>query len=267
VGVYLQDRMGYGPFDAVANVRYDEHETFGGEMTYRLAPSFELAKAGTRLKGSVGTGFKAPSLYQLYAPATAWGPTGNADLDPETSLGWDAGVEQAIIPGVLTLGVTYFASDVKDLIEFVNGYENVSEVDDRGVEVMASLAPTDNLTVNATYTYTEAENKTTGAQLIRIPKDRATLSVAYDINVRTRVNAMVLYVGEREDRYFDSTMFTSLDVKADAYTVVNLAANFDLTDNVTLFGRVDNVFDEAYEEVYGYGTAGISGYGGVKVAL
>jgi len=267
VGVYIQDHMSHGALDIVESLRFDDHESFGGEWTYRIAPSYAIAKSDTRLKGSFGTGFKAPSLYQLYAPATAFGAIGNADLDPETSLGWDVGIEQVVVPDVFSCGVTYFSSDVDDQIEYVNGYENVSEVENRGVEVLATLTPTDDLDIRATYTYTEAENKDTREQLIRVPKDRATLEVAYAITERASVNAMVLHVGSRNDLYFDSTMFTSVDMMTDSYTVVNLAGSVDLTDNVTLFGRVDNVFDETYEEVYGYGTAGVSGYGGVKVAL
>ncbi len=267
LGIYLQDSASYGPLDAVVNLRYDDHEVFGDEVTYRLSPSFNVEKIGTRFKASVGTGYKAPSLFQLYAPAGFFGPIGNANLDPETSLGWDAGVEQTVLDGLLTMGVTYFATDVEDQIEFMNGYENVSEVENRGVEVLASLAPTDKLSIDASYTRTEAENKDTGTQLIRVPKDRATLSAAYDVSERASVNATVLYVGPRNDRYFDNSMFTSIDAKAGAYTVVNLAASVDVTDTVTVFGRVDNVFDEEYEEIFGYGTAGVSGYGGVKVAL
>ncbi len=267
LGVYMQDHICLGAFDAIGGLRYDEHEEFGGELTYRVAPSFTLENTGTRLKGSVGTGFKAPSLYQLYAPEGFFGPVGNAELDPETSVGWDAGIEQTVVPGVLAFGITYFASDVEDLIEFVNGYENVSEVETRGVEVQASLTPTETVTVDATYTYTDSENKDTGAALIRIPKDRATLAIGYDVTERTRLNATVLYVGGRDDSYYDSQTFSSVDVRNSSYTVVNLAASFDATDTVTVFARVDNLFDESYEEVYGYGTAGLSGYGGVKIAL
>ena len=267
LSAYLQDQMSYGAFDAVVGVRYDDHDAFGDEVTYRVAPSFLVEKTRTRLKGSVGTGFKAPSLYQLYAPATAWGPTGNAELEPETSLGWDAGIEQVLLPDTLTLGVTYFASTVEDLIDYVVGYQNVSEVESRGVEVVASLKATERITIDATYTYTDSENQDTGEQLIRIPKDRASLAIGYAMTPRARVNATVLYVGARDDVYYDASMFMSVPVRADAYTVVYLAGSVDVSDSVTLFARVDNHFDETYSEIYGYGTAGLSGYGGVKVAL
>ncbi len=267
IGLYLQDHATLGAFDTIAGLRYDRHEEFGSELTWRAAPSYRVAKTGTRFKASVGTGFKAPSLYQLYAPASAWGAVGNPDLDPETSLGWDAGIEQSLLSERLVLGATYFASRVEDQIEFVNGYENVSRVDSEGVELFATCRPVDRLRLTASYTRTEAEDRDAGKQLIRVPKDRAVLGADADVTRRVNVGASVLYQGAFDDRYFDSTMFSSVEARADAAVVVNLAANVEVSDRVALFGRIDNLFDEDYEEVYGYGTAGLSGYGGVRVTL
>jgi len=267
VGVYLQQHATLGAFDAVAGLRYDEHEEFGGELTWRAAPSYRIETTGTRLKGSVGTGFKAPSLYQLYAPASAWGAIGNPDLDPETSLGWDAGVEQAFCGERLVLGVTYFASRVEDQIEFANGYENISRVDSEGVECYIAYNPLDALTLMATYTRTDAEDKSSGAQVIRVPKDRASVTATYAFSPRTDISATVLYTGAFDDRYFDSTMFTAVNARVDSSVVVNLAGRLGLTERVSLFGRIDNLFDEDYEQVYGYGTAGLSGYAGLNMTL
>ena len=267
VGLYLQQHTTLGALDAVAGLRYDEHEEFGGELTWRAAPSYRFETTGTRIKGSVGTGFKAPSLYQLYGPATAWGAVGNPDLDPETSLGWDAGVEQAFLGEKLVLGATYFASRVEDQIEFVDGYENISRVDSEGIECFVSLSPVEALNLTATYTHTAAEDKSTGAQVIRVPEDRATLTATYAFSARTDISATVLYTGAFDDRYFDSTMFTAVDAEVDSSVVVNLAGRLGVTERVSLFGRIDNLFDEDYEQIYGYGTAGVSGYAGVNVAL
>ena len=71
-------------------------EAFGREFTYRAAPVYAVRRTGTQLLATYGTGFKAPSLYQLYAPEAAWGPVGNAALEPEQSRSWDAGFDQAV---------------------------------------------------------------------------------------------------------------------------------------------------------------------------
>lgn len=265
--LYLQHHTTLGAFDAVSGLRYDEHEEFGGELTWRAAPSYRVEKTGTRLKGSVGTGFKAPSLYQLYAPASAWGAVGNTELDPETSIGWDAGIEQSLCADLLVVGVTYFGSQVKDQIEYVNGYENVSRVDTKGVECFATLHPVDAVSLQATYTRTDAEDKSTGLQLIRVPEDRATLSASYVFSPGTDISATVIYTGAFDDRYFDSMMFTSLDARVDSSVTVNLAARMAMTKRISIFGRIDNLFDEDYEQIYGYGTAGLSGYAGLTMTL
>ncbi len=267
VGLFLQNHMTWGPFSAVAGIRHDEHEQFGGETTWRAAPTLAIDATGTRLLASVGTGFKAPSLYQLYGPETSWGPIGNTDLEPETSLGWEAGFEQQLAGDRITFGTTWFQSTVDDQIEFVVGYQNVSKVKVRGVESFVRLSPFEQLDINASYTYTKAEEDGTDTQLLRVPKDRATLDIHYRPISSVSLSTTVLHVGSRNDRYFDSTMFTSVDARAESYTVVNLAASVAVRDNLTVFARLDNLFDESYEEVYGFGTAGRSAYTGLSVRL
>lgn len=267
IAVFLQDHATYGNADLVTGLRYDQHEEFGGELTWRAAPSYLINKTGTRFRGSVGTGFKAPSLYQLYAPDVGWGAMGNPDLDPETSLAWDLGFEQSLLKNRLAAGVTYFASRVKDQIEFVNGYENVSQVDAKGVEVFMRWQPIDILRLTASYTRTEAEDRDSGEDLIRIPKDRATLLADVQITPRLQWGTSLLYKGAFDDRYYDSSLFSVVDARVDSSIVVNMSAHMTLNERVTVFGRIDNLFDEEYEEIYGYGTAGRSGYAGIRVSL
>jgi len=264
-GIYLQDAFAHGPLNAVASVRYDDHDQFGDEVTYRIAPVVTIERTHSRIKGSVGTAFKAPSLYQLYAPASAWGPIGNADLAPEEMFAWDVGLEQTIVPDVMSAEVTWFQNDIEDMIDFATGYENVAEAESSGIEAGLQVTPVESLSIAATYTYTDSEDKETGKQLVRVPEHRITLDIGYAVTERLMLNATLLRVSEREDRYYDQSMQSSLDVQTDAYTVIDLSAAYDVTDDLTVFGRLENVTDEEYEEVYGYGTPGISGYGGAKV--
>ena len=114
---------GYGeiqltPFDRasfVANVRHDENDAFGPATTLRVAPSYILPFTETRIKGSVGTGFKAPTLSQLFQSFPAFNFFANPNLKPEESLGYDAGFEQPLGERVL-VGATYYANDFKNLI-------------------------------------------------------------------------------------------------------------------------------------------------------
>ena len=257
---YAQDVLTTGPLTTTAGGRIDSYDSFGSETTWRVAPVYDLAATGTRIKGSYGTGFKAPSLFQLYSVY------GSPDLNPETSQGWDAGVEQDILGSVLTVGVTYFDNRFKDMIDYdysTYTYGNISEAEAHGVETFVTASPVKDLSVRASYTYTETEDKSTGEALLRRPKHKAALDTTYAFTSKMRGTVGVVYVGDRQDEDFSS--FTG--VTLDGYTLVNLYASYDVYKNVTVFGRVENLFDEQYEEVLGYGTAGRAGYGGVKVTF
>jgi vitamin B12 transporter len=267
LSAYVQDYIAVDQFALLTGVRYDDHDAFGGAATWRLAPSYRIEKTATRVKGSIGTGYKAPSLYQLYAPESFFGPIGNADLDPERSLGWDFGFEQTLLDGLMAVDVTYFNNRIKDQIDFVVGYQNVSRVETEGVEVSARVSPSDVLDLTLSYTYTSAEDKTSGERLIRVPQDRGALRADWRPTGKINLSSTVRYVGSFDDRYFDMSMFAVVDTKVDASVVVDVAGSYDLSDRVQVYGRIDNLFDENYEEIAGYGTAGLSAYGGVRIQL
>lgn len=265
--VYLQDSVKSDEsFFATAGGRFDHHEAFGDEWTYRVAPMYVVPQTGSRLRATYGTGFKAPSLYQLYAPATSYGPIGNPDLEAETSRGWDAGVDQPIGER-LTAGFTWFDNRFKNMIDFENGYINRARAETRGLELTADWKATDDLTLRGNYTYTHAEDPDTGKELIRRPKHRATLNAGYRWNAKTQTGAQIEYVGQRDDKFFPANMFTSTDVTLSSYTLVNLYASYQVRSNLQLYARVENLFDSDYEEIKGYGTAGLSAYGGIKLSL
>lgn len=257
--VYVQDRAKAGALSATAGVRVDDPDTFASETTWRVAPVYELTAVGTRVKGSYGTGFKAPSLFQLYSLY------GSPELDPEKSRGWDAGVEQDLGERV-TLGVTYFMNELEDMIDYdsaTSTYGNVAEAETKGVESFVTARATDDLTVRASYTYMDTLDKTTGAELRQRPRNKGSVEATYAFTAKFRSTVGVQRVGEREDLNFATYQAETLA----AYTLVNLYASYDVRRNVTLFGRVENMMDEEYEQVLGYGTPGRAGYGGVKVTF
>lgn len=257
---YAQDILTTGPLTTIAGGRVDSYDSFETESTWRVVPSYDLAATGTRFKGSYGTGFKAPSLFQLYSTY------GSPDLNPETSKGWDAGVEQTVAGNFVLVGVTYFENQFDDLIDYdfvTMKYGNISQAETRGVETFATVKPVKELSVRAAYTYTDTENKITGDQLLRRPRNKVSLDTTYAFTAKFKGTVSVIYTGERKDEDFATYMATTLD----GYTLVNLYASYDVRKNVTLFGRVENLFDEQYEPAIGYGAPGRAGYGGVKVTF
>ena len=262
-GYYAQDQIKFQDrLFTTLGVRVDEHSRFGSEVTYRIAPAYLIEDTGTKLKATYGTGFKAPTLFQLFSDF------GNTDLDPETSEGWDVGIEQQLMDKKATVGATYFHNEFDDLIDFdfvTSTYKNVSQAESKGIEAFASARPTKQVTVGASYTYTDTEDETTGEELLRRAKHKFAMDVNYRFREKGNINCEVVYVGERAD--VDPSTWPASRVELDDYALVNLAGSYNVTDNLEVFARIENLTDEDYEEVKGFGTPGVAGYVGVKLSL
>jgi len=263
--IYLQEQFTAGNFAAAMGIRYDEHDAFGGITTWRVAPTYTISATGTQIKGSVGTGFKAPSLYQLYGPDIDYGDwgyyvVGNENLEPEESIGYDIGIEQPLFNKQLVIAVSWFWNDIDNLIDYNDtdnsvGYYNISGVQTQGIESSISWHPCDYFNMQLGYTYTDIE--TNGEQLYRRPLHKGTADLNFYPIDNLQVNLNAIYVGERNDT----------SEKLEAYTLVNLAASYQVCKNVKVYGRIENLLDEEYEEAAGYGTADLSAYAGVILSF
>lgn len=264
--VELQSRIAER-FSVAANARVDDDDQFGSHSTWRIAPAFLVPVTKTKLKATYGTAFKAPTLYELYGVGD-FGYVGNPNLKPETSKGYDVGFEQPLFGGRLRFGATYFHNDITDLINNVftpvNTYVNVGKAKTTGVETFVELKVNEQWRFHADYTRTDATDETTHSQLLRRPKHKADFSVYYQPTEAFGVSATVVYVGPWDD--FDRQGLLTAPQTTPGYTVVNLAANYVINPQVTLFGRVDNLFDKRYEVPVGWQAPGASVFGGVKVS-
>jgi vitamin B12 transporter len=262
--VYLQDdlRLGETLFFTMG-IRHDQHSRFGSAFTFRLAPGAVL-KSGTRLKASLGSGFKSPSLYQLFAPATAWSAMGNEALQPEESIGFDIGIEQTLFRDNLSVGLIYFANQFKDLIEYdwSLGYVNVAEAVSNGIEFSLTWQHIDRFRLQGNYTLTDVKNSITDEPLLRRPKHKANINLLVKLSEKLSTNADLMVVGRRDDIY----PYPQRQL-ADPYTVINVGINYHLSEKLQVFLRVQNLMDLDYESVLGYGTAKRSVYFGFKTNL
>ena len=256
--VYAQDQFTYAErIFGTLGMRYDDHDGFGSEVTYRIAPVYVHLKTNTRLKASAGTGFKAPTLFQTdgFTPNN-FGSfyRGNPDLDPEKSFGWEIGIEQTLWDERLSFGVTWFNSDIDDLMQVVfdpffnSSYENIDEADIRGAETFIHLQPLELLAVRVDYTYTDAEDDNTGERLLRRPKHKLDLDVEFRPLSRASISLAVNYISD----YKDISRQSSGIIKGDDYAVLDVAAEYQLNRQWRLFGRVDNATDEHYEPADGF---------------
>ena len=256
-------------------VRHDDHNRYGGRTLFSAGGIWVLP-GGTTLRASYGEGFKAPSLYQLFSEY------GNVNLDPERAHGWEAGVQQAFFGDSLTIGATYFERTTTGQIIY-NGcdfgstdplcvvpgtdtprwgyYLNVARAEAHGIEADAALR-LGGWTLDGNYSWTVAEDRSAGTAnegnwLPRRPRHMANASVSYDFAFGLTLGSAVRWAGKSYDNASNTT-------RLDDYTLVDLRAEYRLNENVRLFARAENVFDEQYMTAYRYGTLGRSIYAGIR---
>jgi vitamin B12 transporter len=267
-----QHQFIYAGFDIVAGLRYDDHEEFGGKTVWRIAPAYTFAATDTTIRGVYATGFRAPSLYELYSEY------GNTALDPEESTSWEIGVEQALFDARIEVGITYFSMEFEDRIgwdssrvipgqAWPGGYAQMDgESNTCGVEVFAAWYPTQNLDVRLDYTYTDTE-ETDGSRLERRPLNQVHAGITYSPVAEAELRTDAYWVDERKSVAGAMDMYGNPVEVLDDYFLVNIAANYDLTDALRIYVRVDNLLDEHYEEAWSYATSGQSFYAGAKFSF
>ena len=232
--------------------RVDDHNTFGTETTGRVAAAYN-PNVQLTLRASWGQGFKAPTLFQLSGGGFA---APNPNLQPETSEAFDAGIDWRSKDGRFEAGITVFDSDIEDLISFAStGYFNEAQVKTRGIELAGRVVITDWLSVDANYAYIDAEDSN-GNPLRRIPEHSGDIRFNIDPNGPFSGNVLVRHNGEEPN---------SATTEVDSWTRVDVTGSYDLNETVELFGRLENLFDEEYQQILGYGTPDLSGYVGVRL--
>lgn len=239
-----------------AGMRYDHYELSGSRTTYRIGGLYNLRTAGLRIRANYGTGFRAPSMNELYYPFF-----GNPDLRPEKSYAWDAGIEKDLFSERMTLSVTYFREYYKDLINYdPNTWlaKNISRAEVRGVETGLRVRVSQMIELKAGYVNLDTEDRETGQRLTRRPEHRANLQLNIIKDAFTGT-VYYTYVGGRYDAAINGNL--------PPYWIVNLSANYKLSRLITTFMRIENLFDKDYEEAGGYGRPGFSAYGGIKLNL
>ncbi|MEJ2378670.1 MAG: TonB-dependent receptor [Pseudolabrys sp.] len=258
-------------FFLVSNIRYDDNASFGPHTTWRVAPAVIVPGTETKLKGSYGTGFKAPTLTELYVNNPSIGQVANPDLRPEISKGYDFGFEQPLFNGRLRFGATYFHNEISDLIvtqfnpaTFTFVYKNIGSAETHGIEAFAAAALTDQLKVRADYTWTATRDNTTGLGLLRRPAHKLSVSTVWTPLDGLTLSSTVLYVSSWVDVNRDTAVFIPR-LDAPPYTTVNVAANYEVNPHLTVFAQADNLFDRHYQNPIGFERPRFGVFGGVRL--
>ena len=267
----LDSRSVYGQYDftpvervtLTAGGRVDDSSVFGTHETYRFGGRFTAPETETIFRSSLGTAFRAPSISDLYYPGFS-----NPNLKPETSLGWDAGVEQPFLDNRLRLGATFFHNHFNNLIQYVGAPlfapENVGRAQTFGVETFGAAQILTNLTARMAYTWLDAENLDTGRALIRRPEHQLSASLNWRILPQVQAEANCLFAGRRADYNFTAPGLP-YNVLLPSYAKVNLAVRWQMHQHAELFARAENLTNVRYEEVFGYPLLGRGFYGGLRL--
>jgi vitamin B12 transporter len=256
-----------------AGVRHDDNRMFKDATTYRLSAAWRLKDTGTRLHASQGTAVTNPGFFELFGYFPAFF-LGNPNLKPEESNSFDVGVEQKLFGDRLTLDVTYFRANLKNEIvtlfdsnTFLTTVDNLVGRSKRdGIEVMLTAQLTDTLSLGGSYTYTNSRQPD-GAREVRRPKHMANANLNWAFaEGRGNLNLDVSYNGKQLDNEFiDATPETVVTLRD--YVLVTLAASYRLTEQLEIYGRIENLIDQHYEEVFSYRSPGIGAFGGLRVKL
>jgi vitamin B12 transporter len=259
----------------LASARVDNNSDFDDKTTGRISAAWRVNN-GTKLRAAFGTGIKNPTFTERYGYFNDF--IGNPDLKPEESTGWEAGIDQRLLGDRLSLSLTWFHEELEDEI---NGFvfdpvsggftaENENGTSERdGVEFNGSWSLMDQLSLNFAYTWIDAteEDNFTGenSDEIRRPEHIASANLNWGfLNNRANLNLNVDYNGEQDDFFFPPVPPYQERVELDDFTLVTVAASYQLSKNLQLFARVENALDEDYEEVFGYVAPGRSAYAGVR---
>jgi len=242
-----------------AGFRQDINSEFRDKFTYKVEAAYRFKKSGTKLRATHATGFRAPTINELFSA-----PFNNPNLKSEESRNWEVGIEQKLLGDRLILDINYFFTDYTNLIVFVSlsappfsTPQNVGSATSKGVESSLKLKIVENLNLKVLHTWNQAVDDIANETLARRPRN--TLSVSLHHNWKDKLNSLIS-ISYRSS--MDSSSFVTGDIVG-GRTLLRAAISYQLNKNWKLTARGENLLGKDYEEPFRFGTAGISGYGGI----
>jgi vitamin B12 transporter len=257
-----------------ASGRYDDNSEFDSANTFRVEAIYQLNDS-LRLRTAYGTAVKNPTFTERFGFYTNF--IGNPNLEPEQSSSWELGMDKQM--GELNLSATLFDAELENEIDgfvydpatFAYTSGNKQGLSQRqGIELTAAVNMSDNLVINAAYTYTdsvEADGAGGYQDEIRRARHTGSLTLAWQAMDNLQINTNAQYSGSQTDTFFPPWPTPAQTVTLDDYTLVNINANYSASDKLDIYLRLDNLLDDDYEEVFGYQTLGFGASLGVRFSL
>ncbi len=249
-------KFSQGPITLTGSARQDFNDRFDNAFTWRIGGGYALQALGGRLYGSYGTGVKNPTLTEIFGffPGSF---IGNADIQPETSEGFNIGYNQEFFGGSASVSVDYFQSDLEDEIltifnpDFTSTVQNsLTDSSREGIEIEAQWSPVSNLDLSGSLTFLDAEED--DAEEIRRPDFTASAQATW----RPRDDISLTGTLDHTGSQFDTDFAIFSNVELDSFTLLGANIRYDVNDIVSLSVRGENLFDEDYQEVIGFNAPG-----------
>jgi vitamin B12 transporter len=251
--------------------RYNNHSIYGSNFTYSFNPSY-LVNDKLKFFVNISSGFKAPSLYQLFSPY------GNKNLKPEQSVSTEFGVQVFSKDKKSDLRVLYFDRNIKDVFFFENldiepygRYINFDKQHDYGWEMegktrFGKVNIWGNLTLlQGTITTKNGTKDTTYNNLYRRPKSIFNLGLGYQVSHYLYVSTNLRNVGERTDRFFNNDTYKTETVILEGYSTIDFYAEYKFSKTIKAYADLKNLTNTQYADVYGYNTRRFNFMAGLSV--
>ncbi len=252
-----------GDLNASVSARHDINDLFQDATTWRVGAGYRFGWDG-RLRGSVGTGVKNPTLIELFGFFPSSNFTGNPDLEPESSIGFSVGYDQSF--ETFNFSIDYFYSELSNEIttlfnpDFSTSVVNLESDSTRsGIEIAASWTPIEPLSFSGSASFLDSEQD--DIEEIRRPDFLASATATWE-----PIDALALTVSvDHNGEQLDTDFATFSDVTLDSFTLVGANARFNINEHVALTLRGSNLLDEDYQEVVGFASPGRAVFGGLEL--
>jgi len=253
-----------------ASTRYDDNSEFNTGNTSRIEAIYQINDS-LRMRSAYGTAIKNPTFTERFGFYTNF--IGNPSLEPEQSSNWELGIDQQFLGGHSSISFTLFNSELENEIDgnFVDPvtfrYTSVNRAGlskRQGMELTTLNQFNDAVSLNFSYTYTDAVESDGNYRYVdevRRPRHTGSLNLSWQVKDTLHINTNAQHNGSQIDVVYPE------NVKLADYTLINLSANYKATQNLDIYIRFDNLFDESYEEVFSYQTLGFSANIGIRYKL
>ena len=235
-------------------IRNDDHEGFGSKTTRRISGTFKPSD-NLIIRSSWGEGFKVPTIFQsTYFCCGA--TSANSSIRPETSTSYDFGFELFFNEMNSNFSITYFDQDINDQINFsfgVGGYENIDKVNSEGFEIALDYQISKLMSLYLNYSYIDSVDGN-GSSLFYVAKDSGEAGLIYEPNNSFSGSIIARYNGSESSSYG----------KIDSWIRFDVNGSYKLSGTNELYFRIENLLDEEYQQIFGYGTPERSGFIGLR---